>query len=171
MKLHFIILVLLGCLLASCVYHTRPASFDTLAAQFTAKAGSNRIAEGKKIERLLPVCPTVYGGRWWYLGFDESVASPASDVSHPSYILPQEGFLQAMGKPDRYIPENLRYGIWAQASYDLGSDRNNTAWELLVTFYYNRVVGGRVIKRFTPIGFATYTSNGVTTVIRTNYLP
>jgi len=158
--------------MVGCVDHTRPASLDTLAAQFKAKASSNRIAEGKKIARLLPHCREVYGGRWWLLGFDESVASPVADVSHPSYILSEGDFLQAMGKPNRSQPDDLRHGIWPMASYDLGNDSNNTAWELLVGFYSNNVVSGSVIKRFTPSGiFATHTNPDGSTTTVTNYLP
>ena len=129
------------------------------------------MAEGKKIARLLPHCREVDGGRWWLLGFDESVASPAADVSHPSYILSEEDFLQAMGKPDRSQAEDLRHGIWPVASYDLGSDRNDTAWELLVTFYSNNVVSGEVLKRFTPASIATHTNPDGSTTSVTNYVP
>ena len=170
MKMRFTFTILLGCLLAGCAYHTRPASFDTLAAQFKAKAGSNRIAEGKKIARLLPVCPVVHG-RWWYLGFDESVPVGADDMSRPSYILSKEDFLQAMGKPSRSQIEDLRHGIWDVASHDLGSDRNNTAWELLVTVWSNNVVSGGVIKRFTPRSIATHANPDGSITSVTNYLP
>jgi len=170
MSKQFIQLVLLGCLLSGCVHHARPVSLDQRAAEFKARAGFNRIAEGEKMAGLLPTCPKVHG-RWWYLGFDESVPVGARVVEHPSYTLPQEDFLQAMGKPDRTQLEDLRHGIWAVASYDLGSDRNNTAWELLVTFYDHRVVGGKVIRRFTPWRIATHNNPDGSTTSVTNYLP
>jgi hypothetical protein len=169
MKMERIFIVLLACLLAGCVHYTRPAALQPLAAQFKAKAGLNRIAEGRKVAGLLPVCPVVHG-RPWLLGFDESVPVGAPDMGHPSYILSQEDFLEAMGKPDRSQPEDLRHGIWAGASYDLGSDRNNTAWELLVTFYDHRVVTGCVIKRFTPSIIRTRTNPDGSTTSVTNYL-
>jgi len=170
MKAHCIFAILLGCILTGCVHHTRPAALDQLAAQFQAKAGSNRIAEGKKIAGLLPVCPVVHG-RWWLLGFDESVPVGAAELNQPSYILSQAEFLQAMGKPDRSQLEDLRHGIWAGASYDLGSDRNNSAWELLVTFFNNHVVSGCVIPRNTPSSIATHTNPDGSTTSVTNYLP
>jgi hypothetical protein len=170
MKMYFIFLVLLVYLSGGCAYHSRSEAFEPLAAQFKAKAGTNRIVEGRKIAGLLPVCPVVHG-RWWYFGFDESVPAGADDMSRPSYLLSKEDFLQAMGKPSRFQVEDLRHGIWDVASYDLGRDRNNTAWELLATFRSNNVVRGRVIKRYTPSSVATHINPDGSITSVTNYLP
>src|ERR1700679_3721234 len=88
------------CLTTSCLGapHSRPAKLDKLAAQFKAKAGSERIAEGKEIVYLMPACHVSHG-RWWLLGFDES--GGIEDVDHPSYLLLKADFFQRFGLPDR----------------------------------------------------------------------
>ena len=91
MKRSGLALVLLNCFLTGCARtgpHSRPTELESLAAQFKAKAGTNRIAEGKKIAALMPTVP-VARKNW---GFEESI-----DWGSPSYPLPEQEFFEMMG--------------------------------------------------------------------------
>jgi hypothetical protein len=168
MKAISIIAVLLGCVLAGCAVnapHERPVALNQIAPQFKAKAGLNRIAEAKEIATLLPRCPESRG-RWWLLGFDETAGIP--DFEHPSYLLPQDDLFKILGQPDRC---ETNWTSWVSAAYDIGNDRKNIAWELLVCFSDNHVVSGIVIKQHTPTIIRTRTWPDGSTTSVTNYLP
>jgi hypothetical protein len=141
------ILILLSCLSTGCIEHgphTRPKELSSLAAQFKAKAGMDRIAEGKRIAALLPTYrERPYGPQrpWWLFGNETGDAPPGPDYDHPSYKLSKEEFFQLMGQPDHF--RRVEKGeVVVTAVYDLGRDKKGDGFALFIGCYKDLVICG-----------------------------
>jgi hypothetical protein len=170
MKAGHVCSLLVSCALAGCAAaasKTRPAALDKTAAEFRAMVGSNRIAEAKKLACLLPGCPVhhvrVQGAHGLF------PRTEWIDGEHPSYMLSQQDLFKALGEPDRlasgwdliptgqvrYYPDRSVYRQWSlpirpdrvYAYYDVGRDRRNSAWQLLLVLCDAHVCSAQVIKQ------------------------
>jgi len=171
-------LVLLSCFLTGCARtgpHSRPAELESLAAQFKAKAGTNRIAEGKKIAALLPTVP-VTRKNW---GFEESI-----DWGRPSYRLPEQEFFEMMGKPDligalpgaspprRKLPPGwVPRPKWVEAEYFLGRDRKGNELGLFICASGDHVVMGWVAKTNASEYVVMRSGPKGSVIVETNHFP
>jgi len=171
------ILILLGCLSTGCIGHgphTRPKELPSLAAQFKAKAGRERIAEGKRIAALLPTYrQTPYGPQrpWWLFGLETGEAPPGPDYDHPSYKLSKEEFLQMIGQPDHF--RRVEKGeVVVTVVYDLGRDKKGDGFALFIGCYNGFVIYGRVANTNAGVAQSITTHrnpDGSITVV-TNYI-
>ena len=156
MKIRNIFAVLLVSLLTGCFIHAphhRPAALTALAAQFKAKAGGDRIAEGKKIAALLPgYRENPFGPQrpWWLFGAETGDAPPGPDYDHPSYKLSAQEFYQVMGQPDRFKPL-MQAEVVHTAIYDLGLDEKGDGFGLFVGSYNGLIIHGGVADTNIPI--------------------
>jgi hypothetical protein len=171
MKAHCLFLILGGCLLAGCAQaapHSRPAALDSLAAQFKAAAGTNRLAVARKIARLMPACRVVYTHGWlldWSsFGEDQSI-----DWAHPSYRLPKDDLIAALGAPDRVRSFNVG-GQWDYFSWRVGRDRRQDECGLYIHCFNGLVVSGGVLKTNTVQSINIHTTLTNSVIVRTNYI-
>ncbi len=178
MKSHGLILVVMSCFLAGCARsgpRGRPPELNSLAAEFRARAGTNRIAEGKKIAKLLPTV-AVERKNW---GFEESV-----DWGNPSYWLPEHEFFGMMGKPDRVgvlpgarparrqmLPGSVPRPKWVTAEYFLGRDKKNNEQGLFIWVSGDHVVGGFVANTNAAEYNVMRTGPKGSVIVETNYFP
>jgi hypothetical protein len=103
MKLRMLLFALLalraGC--SSSGPKTRPAALVPLVARFKAKAGTERVAEARRIAALMPTCPALHYNQGWWLrfGFDES---QYTDWNRPSYFLSKDELFSLLGPQRRH---------------------------------------------------------------------
>ncbi|MGO9588078.1 MAG: hypothetical protein ACLP2Y_18020 [Limisphaerales bacterium] len=171
MKTHGIFLGLVGCLLAGCANgapHARPPQLDALAIQFKADAGTNRLAVARKIARLMPACRVVYAHGWlldWLsFGEDQSI-----DWARPSYRLPKDDLIVALGAPDRVRSFNVG-GQWDYFSWRVGRDRRQDECGLYIHCFNGLVVSGGVLKTNTVQSINIHTTLTNSVIVRTNYI-
>ena len=144
MRAGYLFSLFVSCALTGCVPQpprTRPAALDKAAAEFKAVAASNRIAEAKKLARLLPGSP-VHHVRVQGVAYSLFPRTEWIDGEHPSYMLSQQDLFKALGEPDRlasgwdlipagqvpYYPDRSVYRNWSlpvrpdrvYACYDVG---------------------------------------------------
>ena len=171
MRAGYLFSLFVSCALAGCVPQpprTRPAALDKAAAEFKAVAASNRIAEAKKLARLLPGSP-VHHVRVQGVPYGLFPRTDWIDGEHPSYMLSQQDLFKALGEPDRlasgwdlipagqvpYYPDRSVYRHWSlplrpdrvYACYDVGRDRRNNAWQLVLVLCDAHVCSAHVIKQ------------------------
>jgi len=159
MKAHCLFLILAGCLLAGCAQaapHSRPAALDSLAAQFKAAAGTNRLAVARKIARLMPACRVVYANGWfWHLfSFD---GDEDFNWSHPSYRLSKDDAIAALGTPDHIRTINIS-DRWDFLSWRVGRDRRQDECGLYIHCFNGLVVSGGVLKTNTVQSIVIHTT-------------
>ena len=162
----FVLLITAGCVLSA--PHARPPQLDALAAQFKADASTNRVVLGKKIAALMPAAPVVYAnGRlehWLSFGEDKSI-----DLNHPSYQLPKDDLIAALGTPDHVRSFNI-VKQWDYLFWRVGCDRHHDECGLYIRCYNDYVVGGFVEKTNTVQSISTRTNPDGSVTVKTNYV-
>jgi len=83
-----------------------PPGFADLAQKFKAKAGGDRRAEGVKIQAILPRCQ-----KTWEQDIGTGILM-SFDYKHPSYKLAKQELIQALGQPDIFGYDTVRYVLF-----------------------------------------------------------
>jgi hypothetical protein len=162
----FVFLIAAGC--ASSPPRAQPTQLNALAAQFKADASTNRVVLGKKITALMPAAPGGHanGGlkHWLSFGEDESI-----DWDHPSYQLPKDDLIAALGTPDHVRSFNI-VKQWDFLFWRVGRDRHDDECGLYIHCYNGHVVGGFVTETNTVQSISTRTNAGGSVTVKTNYI-
>jgi hypothetical protein len=170
MKTKGILLVLL-CLWVGCAHAaptSRPPQLDALAAQFKAAPATNRLDVARKIVKFIPACRVTYANGWFMhlLSFD---GDEAIDLNHPSYQLPRNDLIAALGPPD-HVRTITMSDRWDYLSWHVGRDRRQDEYGLYIQCYNGRVVSGYIAKTNTVQSIVTHTTLINSVIVWTNYI-